>query len=187
MSKESEQNRDVVSTIIAAGIFSKVSQVLSKPQNVNSIVSAKIDKEKFSNDSVGQEAYIEAVSKLGYDVSGQTQHAITIDMLGNIAHSHEINDNPAKAEICALNQNKYEEEFFDLAVGKIVEGMQDGTIPKDMSIYSDEQVIDFLKQSDGSAEAEMEQLRSGIADKYMQQAVTEMNNLSNNNFGILNE
>lgn len=152
-----KENRPVELTTedIARGIYSRVSRVLSSPENVFEVCVGKLGEDLINN---CDEDKIAQLCSIGYFYStGRTNYQeVRCLIQGDIKTCQER----GQSENVAILNNKLqslEETMMGVAIPVIVAGLEDGSIDAQLASKTDEEIVATLIASDNTKESAIEE------------------------------
>jgi hypothetical protein len=166
-----EENVSVTERVVARRIFNRTRELLANPESIDKIVdgrypglSTNYDREKVDNMTA-------EMSAMGYSayINRSTQQAKLMSKIDRETEYVREGGEPAKVDELHQCREELEDQFTQVAMGTIVAGLQDGSIPMDFASQTDEQIIQALIDSDGTKErtieSQMKPIRENISDK----------------------
>lgn len=140
---------------VAKGIYSRVSRVLSSPENVFEVCVGKLGEDLINN---CDEDKIAQLCSIGYFYStGRTNYQeVRCLIQGDIKTCQER----GQSENVAILNNKLqslEEAMMGVAIPVIVGGLEDGSIDAQLASKTDEEIVATLIASDNTKESAIEE------------------------------
>jgi len=135
---------------VAKHIFSRVGSLLHKPEVVSTIYKGKFP------DKSGVQAFEDAFKVGYYTLTDRTVFSETQVALDRAIDRHIEKGNMDKAAALSNTAHEVTEAMMSAALPVICEGLEDGSIPSDLAMKTDEEIVDHLISSDGTKEMQIQ-------------------------------